>query len=261
MDLEADLQLLCEAVREAGALAQRLKADGLQVHFKPDHSQVTNADLAVDALLKDQLRSARPTYGWRSEESPDDGSSLSAEASFVLDPIDGTHGFIKGKPWWTLAVAVVRAGRPVAGVVYAPELDALYAARAGGPALLNGEDIFATRRSHLEQALAHGDPRLFDQDFWADPWPDMDVQARPSVAYRMVAVAAGDIDFTLALTPKQSWDVAAADLICQQAGAVVSDVHGQPYDYSELGQRLDGLICAGPGLYPLILNRCQTIRA
>ncbi|MFN3229219.1 MAG: 3'(2'),5'-bisphosphate nucleotidase CysQ, partial [Asticcacaulis sp.] len=76
MDLEADLQLLCEAVREAGALAQRLKADGLQVHIKPDRSQVTNADLAVDALLKDQLQSARPTYGWRSEESPDDGSSL-----------------------------------------------------------------------------------------------------------------------------------------------------------------------------------------
>ncbi len=83
----------------------------------------------------------------------------------------------------------------------------------------------------------------------------MRIEQRNSVAYRMALVAAGAFDATIALSTKCDWDIAAADLIAREAGGRVSDHLGAPFAYNLASSRKPSLICAGPALYPLILER------
>ena len=254
-----DLELIVDKVRRAGGLAQHLKANGLIVGYKPDGSIVTNADTEVNLWLKEALLEARPDYGWQSEEEADNAARLTSRRTFVLDPIDGTMGLSKGSPYWTIALAVIENGRPVAAIVYAPDAAELFSAAAGAGARLNGHAIQVSRRDELEDAEVLGDARLFSRDIWPERWPRMSVHSRPSVAYRMASVAGGSADFTMALTPKRDWDVAAATLIAEEAGAIVSDHLGNPYRFNAIDSVKPSLICSGPALFPQIIARCAHI--
>ena len=259
-DAAADLALITAAAREAGALATRLRAEGLTTEFKAaDASPVTNADLAADALLKAMLSAARPDYGWLSEETADDPSRLSKRRLFVVDPIDGTRAFLKDRPWWAVSIAVVEDTLPMAGVVFAPQLDETYTAIAGRGALLNGRSICASDRDVVEGCGMVGDARMFAHPAWRTPWPTMRIEARNSTAYRMCAIAAGDFDATLALVAKFDWDLAAADLIAREAGAFVGDHLGRPFSYNGPRPAQPSLVCAAPRLAPLILERVSHI--
>jgi len=255
--MKADLDLIRDAARQAGETALRLKADGaLQVEFKANGTPVSNADLALDRLLHETLMAARPDYGWLSEERADDGSRLERRRSFVIDPIDGTRTFVKDRPWWAVSIAVVEDGQPVAGVVHAPELDELYEASAGGGAWLNGAPIATSARAALKDCAVLGNAHTLSG---AD-WPPMRIETRNSVAYRMALVAAGAFDATVALSTKCDWDIAAADLIAREAGGRVSDHLGAPFAYNLASSRKPSLICAGPALFPLILERVGHIQ-
>jgi myo-inositol-1(or 4)-monophosphatase len=199
---DADLQLIVDAAREAGALAASMRAAGLSIEYKAGNSPVTNADLAADALLTERLRSARPDYGWLSEETADNSERLGKTRLFVVDPIDGTRAFMKDRPWWSVCIAVVENGRPTAGVVFAPDVDELYAATAGGGATLNSAPINASDRVLVEGCGMVGDIRMFEHPAWPQPWPAMRIEARNSTAYRMCVVASGAFDATVALAPK-----------------------------------------------------------
>ena len=122
-DVGADLELIVAAALEAGRLAVQMRDAGLSVEIKADNTQVTNADLATDALLTQRLRAARPDYGWLSEETADNTDRLSNRRLFVVDPIDGTRAFIRDRPWWAVSIAVVEDGLPIAGVVFAPDVE------------------------------------------------------------------------------------------------------------------------------------------
>ena len=252
----SDLDLIIDKVRRAGGLAQHIKAHGLITSYKADGSIVTNADTEVNLWLKEALLEARSDYGWQSEEEADNSERLTSKRTFVLDPIDGTMGLSKGSPYWTIALAIIEDTQPVAAVVYAPDASELFSAANGQGARLNGEAIYVSQRSQLEDAEVLGDARLFSKDIWEERWPRMSVHSRPSVAYRMVSVASGRADFTLALTPKRDWDVAAATLIAEEAGAVVSDHLGNPYRFNAKDSLKPSLICSGPALFPQIIARC-----
>ncbi|MGZ3297526.1 MAG: inositol monophosphatase family protein [Asticcacaulis sp.] len=252
----SDLDMLIDKVRRAGGLAQHLKANGLITSYKSDGSIVTNADTEVNLWLKEALFDARPDYGWQSEESPDNEERLDARRIFVLDPIDGTMGLSKGSPYWTIALAIVEDFQPIAAVVYAPDAQEMYSAGLGQGAHLNGQPIQVTDRTELRDAEVLGDARLFGRDIWPEPWPHLNIHSRPSVAYRMAQVAAGRADFTIALTAKRDWDVAAATLIAQEAGAIVSDHLGNPYGFNAKDSLKPSLICSGPALFPDIIRRC-----
>jgi myo-inositol-1(or 4)-monophosphatase len=220
---------------------------------------VTNADLAADALLKSRLMAARPDYGWLSEETVDDPARLASRRLFVVDPIDGTRAFAKGDPWWTVCVAVVEGSRPIAGVVFAPQLDEIYAAAHGSGATLNGAPIRVSNACVIEGCGMIGDPRLFRSERWADPWPTMRVEQRNSTAYRMCLVASGAADAAMTFGSKHDWDLAAADLIASEAGAYVGDHAGVPFAYNRVIPAQPSLVCAAPGLAPLILDRVRHI--
>lgn len=260
MSREADLDLIRDAAKEAGLLALQARAEGLKVWSKPGGSPVTDADIAVDTLLKLRLLGARPNYGWLSEETADDDARLGAPRLFLVDPIDGTAAYVKGRPWFTVCIAVVEAGQPVTAVVHAPELGETYEASLGGGARLNGAPIAPSARTVLEDSAMLGDARMFADPRWPEPWPPMTIAARNSIAYRIAQVAAGAFDAALALTPKNDWDLAAADLIAREAGAAIGDHLGEPFVYNRPEAKQRSLLCAAPGLHKLILRRVSHIR-
>jgi myo-inositol-1(or 4)-monophosphatase len=254
-----DLDLILAAAREAGALALSAREAGLKVWSKEGGSPVTDADLAVDTLLKERLSAARPSYGWLSEETADDPARLDTSRQFVVDPIDGTAAYLKGKPWFAVSIAVVENGRPTAGVVYAPALDEMHAATHDGPATLNGAPIAPSRTSELEDSAMLGDAKMFLHPAWVTPWPPMRVESRNSIAYRLCLVADGRFDAAVALSPKNEWDLAAADLICARsgsgAGAILTDHKGRDFTYNRANPLLPSVVCANKTLHPLILSR------
>lgn len=259
MSPTADLDLLREAAIEAGAEALRRRERGLTVRSKPGGSPVTDADMAVDGWLREHLTAARPDHGWLSEETPDTPERLSRRRIFVVDPIDGTIAYMKRKPWWSVALAVIEDGAPVAAVIHAPDLGETFEATLGGGARLNGGPIAASDAASLEDAAILAGARLLEGPQWAEPWPAVRVENRNSLAYRMALVAAGAFDAALALTPKWDWDVAAGALIAAEAGATVSDHHGRPWRFNRPDPRQASLVCAAPALHPLIIRRCRPI--
>ena len=249
----ADLDLLRSAALEAGRLALSIRKSGLEVAAKLGGSPVTNGDLAVDEWLTQTLRGARPDYGWLSEETADNPQRLKAKRVFIVDPIDGTTAYVGGRPWWAVSVAVVEDGRTIAGVVHAPELDETYEAAVGGGARLNGEPIHASSREALADCNMVADPQIFAPREGWPVWPSMIVTRRNAIAYRMSLVAGGAFDATVSFTPKSDWDLAAAALIAEEAGAIVTDHHGRPLRFNSAAAQNPGLICAAPALHPLIL--------
>jgi myo-inositol-1(or 4)-monophosphatase len=123
---------------------------------------VSEADIAVDLLLKDRLAAVGNRYGWLSEETEDDPARLSARRVWVVDPIDGTRAFLAGRADWTISIALVEDGRPIVATLYAPVTDELFAAVAGQGATCNGQPIVANAGEELEGARIAGPERLLD---------------------------------------------------------------------------------------------------
>lgn len=257
--MKDDLALILEAAQAAGALALDMKRQGVKRWDKGGGQPVTDADIAVDTLLKESLRAARPNYGWLSEETADDPARLGCQRLFVVDPIDGTKDYVKDRPWWAVSIAVVEAGRPVVGVVFAPEADHLYSAELGGGAFRNGEPIAPSATGRLEDSAWAADAGTLRHPAWTRPWPEMRIEARNSLALRSVLVADGQFDAAMALSRKSEWDIAAADLICHEAGAWIGDHKGRGFTYNKPSPTIPSLVCAAPGVAELILERVRPI--
>ena len=255
----ADLDLLRGAALEAGALALEMRREGLKIWSKGAAGPVTDADLAVDKLLQERLRAARPDYGWLSEETADTPERLAKSRLFVVDPIDGTVAYMKSKPWWTVALAVIEDGRPTAAVIHAPALHETFEATLGGGAKLNGEPIQASDATSLDDASMLAEAALFQRPIWEEEWPAMRFDKRNSIAYRMALVGAGAFDAAMALSRKWDWDVAAGCLIAEEAGARVTDHRGRAFRFNRADPWQASLVCAAPALHPLILRRCAPI--
>lgn len=236
-------------MREAGGIARTFFGTDYKRWNKSGGSPVTEADLAVDKFLCERLTAARPGYGWLSEESADNHARLEKSHVFVVDPIDGTIAFLKGRPHFTICAAVVEQGRAIAGAVYNPMSDELYAACAGGGATRNREPIRASDRPELKDSAMLGDRSILS----CPPWPTLHVQTRNSVALRVALVADASADATVSLSAKRDWDLAAADVILREAGGCMTDLTGAALVYNRPDAVQPGLVAAGPALHAEIL--------
>lgn len=253
---ENDLTLLIDAARRAAEEATAFIGGDLGVEHKVhDNTPVTRADLAVDRMLRKTLLDARPDYGWLSEETPDDHGRLDRDATFIVDPIDGTRAFIEGQKAWAHSLAVARAGRPVAAVVYLPQLDLLYTATADAGAHLNGEPISVSATDTLDAAEVLATKATFDAQHWPRGVPAVRRAHRPSLAYRLGLVAEGRFDAMLTLRPAWEWDIAAGSLILSEAGATVTDRRGGPLRFNRPHPQTDGVVGANPALHAALLDR------
>ena len=216
---------------------------------------MTEADLAVNAALRDMLRSARPDYGWLSEEDPDSETRLETEFQFILDPIDGTRSFIAGVDVFAISLAVVHNGTARAGVVYLPALDRLYTATDHGPALKDGQPIMASKQQGIEGARLLTTAQALQPQHWPGGVPDLKRSFRASLAYRLCLVAEGRHDGMLTLRDAWEWDIAAGSLIAARAGAAVTDRTGQTLRFNQPNPLAPGVLVAAPGLHAALLQR------
>ena len=253
--LRADLELLQAAAREAGRIAGRYFRRNPEVWYKDGKSPVSEADMAVDRFLKGELLAARPDFGWVSEETAETADQVLPETYFVVDPIDGTRAFLKGLPTWCVSIAIVSEGRPVAGVLDCPEKDEIYWATKSSGAHLNGRQISV--------GGASAKPTVAGPDSMINALPKR-VQVGinrhpyiPSLAYRIAMVANGSLDATFVRPSAHDWDIAAADLVLQEAGGSIKMAGGGAPQYGLTGSR-QGAMVAGSG--ELLDQLHETIR-
>ena len=238
-----------EATLGAGELALSFFRPGemtpATISHKPGGSPVTEADYQVDDYLKRHLLALLPQAGWLSEETEDDRTRLTKNLVFVVDPIDGTRGFMTGKAAWAIAVALVEHGRPSFGIVHAPALQKTYVAVKGEGARLNDRPIAVSRLDTVRT-----DTRVAAPAFLADRLLQsglrFDLQPKiPSLALRIAAVASGALDAGFASENSHDWDIAAADLILQEAGGRLATIDGGSIRYNQHDTR-HGLLIAAP---------------
>jgi myo-inositol-1(or 4)-monophosphatase len=217
-----DLELLRSAAVTAGIIAAGYFRRDLKSWNKAGDSPVSEADIVLDNFLRSSLTAARPNYGWLSEETVDDPARLQAERLFIVDPIDGTRGFIRGEDSWTVCLAVVENGRPVAGVVYAPARDEMYAASLGGGASFNGAALVMPELR--DEAPLIPAPGAVHVELEALGLSCRKGPHYTSLAYRLTQVARGKFGGVAVRRGSMDWDVAAAALILEEAGGQFEDV-------------------------------------
>lgn len=217
-----DLELLRSSAVAAGIIASGFFRRPVKSWNKENLSPVSEADILVDRYLAASLLTARPSYGWLSEETADNPSRLDCERVFVVDPIDGTRGFLRGEDSWTVSLAVVENGVPIAGVIYAPVRNEMYDAVRGEGARLNGKSLKRHRRSGAPPIIpaagaVHHEMQAAGLNYTRGPY-------YPSLAYRLVQVATGKLDAVATRRGSQDWDIAAAALILDECGIGLEDV-------------------------------------
>lgn len=248
-----DFNLLREAVRSAGPIAMKY-FEGDVVHWdKSPGNPVSEADHAVNGHLQGFLMGGRPDYGWLSEETEDDRRRLQCGSVWIIDPIDGTRAFLRDEPEFTICAGLIENGRPVAAVVFNPASNELFDAIVGGGARLNGSEIHASEQLAFEGARLLNGPRMFDRAGVRRPL-NMQFATVNSIAYRMCLVASGRYDGCVSLNSKSDWDIAAAELIVQEAGGVVTDTFGASFEYNQSNVKHPSVIAGGPSMHSLLLD-------
>ena len=249
----ADLTLLTVAARAAGRIALHYWRNSPKAWEKPDGTgPVTEADIAVNDMLAATLRSARPAYGWLSEETTDTTARLGQRDTFILDPIDGTRSFMAGEEHFAHSLAIARDGQITAAAIYLPAIDRLYTATTTGGAACNGQPIRCSS-AQLEGATVLASRPALAPEHWRAPLP-IRRMFRASIAYRLCLVAEGAFDAMLTLRPTWEWDVAAGDLIVRQAGASVTNRHGHRLAFNRAEPWTEGIIAAAPRVHQGILD-------
>jgi myo-inositol-1(or 4)-monophosphatase len=242
--LARDAVLLKNTVRDAGALALSLFRTELKNWTKGASSPVSEADIATNDLIEKRLRPATPDYGWLSEESADDVVRLDKARAWIVDPIDGTRGYLAGREDWCVSVALVENGLPLLAAVFAPVTDEFFFAARGQGATLNDSPICATSGIDIDFSRMVGPKALVGQlNQGAD-----EIALHPrigSLALRLCRVADGKLDAAFAGGQSRDWDLAAANLIVQEANGNMTALSGDPILYNSRDVTHGVLVAAG----------------
>jgi len=253
-DPSDDRALLDRAAAAAGQVALSYFRTDLKIVQKPDdQGPVTEADLAVNQVLLEELRGARPDYGWLSEESEDDARRLAARRVFIVDPIDGTRSFIDGQDGFSVAIAVVERGRVIAAAVDLPARQERFTAALGQGAAKNGAPLGLGAGPALGEATVLTARKQLDPQHWPGGVPPMQRHFRSSLAWRLCLVAEGRFDAMLTFRETFEWDVAAGALIAAEAGAAVTDAQGLAFRFNAPSGLQRGVIAAPAALHARIM--------
>jgi myo-inositol-1(or 4)-monophosphatase len=245
------LEAVSAIVREAGAIAAgRCGTDYKRWEKSPGHP-VCEIDLEVDAFLRERLTALDPEAGWLSEETLDASDRIERKRLWVVDPIDGTRDYLRGRPGWCVSVALVEDRTPLIGVLDAPMRGEHWTAEKGRGARRNDERLRVSGRRELAGARVPADQL-------AEPDRDLVAVARPnSIALRIALVAAGEADLVATLRWGFEWDIAAAALIAAEAGATVSGALGQPLAFNSASGEAFGVLVATPAIHADAVERLR----
>jgi histidinol-phosphatase len=208
-------------------LALDLGDPDLRVDTKTDDTPVTDADRAVEEMIRAHLAAARPTHAVLGEEG---GASGDAEWRWIIDPIDGTKNFARGVPVWATLLSLQRDGVETCAVISAPALGRRWWARQDGGAHCNGRALHVSAVTRLEDAsLSVSDVRDFARLGWGDGFARLGDTCRRLRGFgdfwSHMLVAEGAIDCGIEATVKE-WDISAVRLIVREAGGRFTDFAG-----------------------------------
>ena len=234
-ELEAWLALAQAACDEADALARAAFRRDLRITTKPDRTFVTETDTAIERAIRTRIAAAHPDHGLVGEEYGIEAGD--ATTRWYIDPIDGTHNFIRGVPLFGTLLAVEREGELQAAVLSAPALHERWWARRGGGAWARGTDDDAPRRIHVSGVASLADAQLL-----YGSGHDIEASGRaPGFhallgevwrergfgdfwGYALLAEGAAEAMVEVDLWP---WDAAAPTVLIEEAGGRVTDLGGR----------------------------------
>ncbi|MEM1236645.1 MAG: inositol monophosphatase family protein [Pseudomonadota bacterium] len=253
MQGSANLNVMMMAAREAGrSLVKDFReVEQLQVSAKGPGDFVSRADLRAEEILKEELRGARPTYGWLAEEGGEEQGE-DPTRRWIVDPLDGTTNYLHGMPHWAISIALEHKGQIVAGVIYDAAKDEMFFAEKGLGAFMNDQRLRVSgRRSMIECVFATGLPFGGRSDLpetlqeLARVLPSVaGVRRWGSAALDMAYVAAGRYDGYWERR-LNAWDLAAGIIIVKEAGGFIEPLN------PEGDILVDGeVICANDPIFP-----------
>jgi myo-inositol-1(or 4)-monophosphatase len=250
------LQRIQSALDAARLVFERFTPGAIETEYKAGHDPVTEADRAVDAVLRQNL--LRDGEGWLSEETADNPSRLEKERVWIVDPLDGTREFVMGLPEFCVSIGFVENGKPIAGGIYNPATKEYFLGAIDSGVLYNGKPGHASQRTSLAGALVLASRSEVKRGEWKQfESSAFKMQAMGSVAYKLALVSAGRADVTFTLTPKNEWDVAAGAALVASAGGFVSTLENAPLQCNRKDPLLSGLLACGPFLRNELLTTVQ----
>jgi myo-inositol-1(or 4)-monophosphatase len=250
------LQRIAAGIEAARVIFARFTPGAIETEYKIGHDPVTEADRAVDAVLRQNL--LRADEGWLSEETTDDVARLDKRHVWVVDPLDGTREFVQGIPEFCVSIGFVEDGRPVAGGICNPATNETILGAIDCGVTYNGKPAQPSQRDTLQGAVILASRSEVKRGEWQQ-FQGGGCQVRPmgSVAYKLGLVAAGLADVTFTLTPKNEWDVAAGAALVQSAGGWVATLDNTPLRCNNRNPLLSGLLASGPRLKDPLLTLLQ----
>ncbi len=229
----------------ASTVFAKFTPGAVATEYKAGHDPVTEADRAVDAVLRHNL--LRDGEGWLSEETADNPSRLERERVWIVDPLDGTREFVLGLPEFCVSVGYVENGKPVAGGIYNPATKETFLGAIDAGVFYNGKPSRPSQRATLDGALILASRSEVMRGEWkAFENGPFKVQAMGSVAYKLALVSAGLADITFTLTPKNEWDVVAGAALVKSAGGFLSTLEKKELTANHRNPLLSGLLASGP---------------
>ena len=250
------LQRISSALEAARQVFTRFTLGAIEAEYKAGHDPVTEADKAVDAVLRKEL--LRAGEGWLSEESVDDLSRLDKNRVWIVDPLDGTREFVAGVPEFCVSVALVEDGIPVAGGICNPATNEVFLGSLDSGVTYNGKPAHASARSSLDGAVVLASRSETRRGEWKRfQKTGLNIREMGSVAYKLALVSAGLADATFTLTPKHEWDVAAGAALVASAGGFVGTLQNSPLRCNHKSPLLSGLLACGPLLRDELLALVQ----
>jgi 3'(2'), 5'-bisphosphate nucleotidase len=255
----SDTELLALAAclaRAAGDAILQVRATGFDVHSKDDHSPVTAADTAAEAVILQGLRAATPGIPVIAEEEMAAGREPPTEGEFwLIDPLDGTREFAMGSDEFTVNVGLVRQGRPVLGAVYVPGTDEMFSGIVGVGAwkdVGHGARPIATRAVPAEGAVVLGS-RHHGADTRMEAWlagRQVAEVVNMGSALKFLRLAEGAADLYPRFGRTMEWDTAAPQAVLEAAGGVVLCADGAALGYGKPGWDNPSFFCFGRAQQP-----------
>jgi myo-inositol-1(or 4)-monophosphatase len=246
-----------KAARRAGSIINRASFDleSVAVTTKRKNDFVTEVDKAAEVAIIETITQSYPTHGILAEESGASGKQ-DAEYLWIIDPLDGTTNFIHGFPQYSVSIGVQHKGVLTQSVVFDPVRNELFTASRGRGAYVNDKRIRVSQRIGLKEALI-GTGFPFREIAYFDEYMAMfravtretaGIRRPGSAALDLAYVAAGRLDgfWEIGLSP---WDVAGGALLIQEAGGLITNLHGEQ-DFLHAGH----VVCGSPKVFAPLLQ-------
>lgn len=242
-----DANLLLELATHAGEIGLKYFKSDNEVWYKHGNSPVSQADKEIDDYLRLNFSQARPDYGWLSEETEDNTQRFQCKRVVIADPIDGTRGFINGRNEWCISIAIVENNQPVEAILHCPALKRTFLASKGQGLELIGTPF--TQEERVAKPLVTGSKKLIEAMNALPDAPFVVMDFIPSLAYRLALVAVGELDGAFARAGASEWDIAAADLILQEAGCRLTNDKRATLSYNREKVQVPALIATQNNRY------------